>query len=293
MDNQIKFASNKEKQKAVLVDGQNQWGLSDYTLKGLNEISRDVDFSKKNVLELGGWNLPPDITLGSLGARSWICVDMIDSVSGAYQKKRFTHLSDVKVNSVKCSKDVLQSSMSGHFVFDGDGCNLPNWFNDAFDIVISFATLEHVLDVPSFLRNILSSLKPGGVFVTRFGPLWSCYNGHHSWVSNSLNFNNVGQIGDWGHLTHTGPEMFDLLTSSGISFDDAAKAVYQIYTSQRINRYFSEDYISYILKAGFDSVRYSKLWGKHPNEKIKEDLLRLYPKYSDFSTGALYFYCVK
>ena len=237
--------------------------------------------------------MPPNITLGALEAESWVCVDMIDSVSGAYQRKRFAHLSDVDVIKIEDSTNVLESKLSGHYVFDGDATKLPNWFYNCFDVVISFATLEHVLDVPNFLKNCFYSLKPNGVFVTRFGPLWNCYNGHHSWISNSLNFNNVGPIGDWGHLINTGPELFEKLISSGVSFEDSTKAIYQIYTSQRINRYFAEDFIRYFSMAGFKSVKFYKIWGKTPPAQTQIELLRLHPKYSDFATGALHFHCVK
>lgn len=267
--------------------------LSDYTINGLIEIQKDVDFTEKSVLELGGWNIPSTLTLEGLGSRSWTCVDMIDSISGAYQKRRFSYLADVQVLDIKQSEVYFKSELAGHYVFDGDATNLPDWFHQRFDIVISFATLEHVLDVPRFFQNVLNSLKPGGVFVTRFGPLWNCYNGHHAWVSTDLNFNNVGYIDDWGHLLNTPPQMYTKLINLGFSADIAATAVFQIYTSPRINRYFSEDYLKFANLAGFGFVHSISTWKKPPAAEVQARLNCLFPNYRDFETCALYLKCLK
>ncbi|MCK7579959.1 MAG: hypothetical protein MZV65_32655 [Chromatiales bacterium] len=64
------------------------------------------------------------LLLGALEAESWVCVDMIDGVSGAYQRKRFVHLSDVDVIKIEDSANVLESKLSGHYVFDGDATKI-------------------------------------------------------------------------------------------------------------------------------------------------------------------------
>lgn len=287
MDKCIALSLNKKVYRSV-------YGLPDYIINGLFEIANDIDFSGKTVLELGGWNIPSAITLGDLGARSWTCVDMIDSISGAYQKKRFSHLAEVQILDIEKSKQHFDVDLSGHYVFDGDATKLPSWFHDRFDIVISFATLEHVLDVPLFFWNVLNSLKPNGVFVTRFGPLWSCYNGHHAWVSGDLNFNNASNtIGDWGHLLLTPPQLLDKLINLGFSSDIASKAIFQVYTSPRINRYFAEDYVQFVSRAGFSSVECASVWKKSPPQEIKTQLAYLFPRYNDFETCALYLKCLK
>lgn len=38
-------------------------------------------------------------------------------------------------------------------------------FNEDFDVVVSFETIEHLNDVDKFLKNIYSALKPGGIFI--------------------------------------------------------------------------------------------------------------------------------
>jgi ubiquinone/menaquinone biosynthesis C-methylase UbiE len=61
---------------------------------------------------------------------------------------------------------------------EADGCNQP--FKDAsFDAILSIATMEHVLNVPAFLKECRRVLKPGGIFYTNFKPIWYCCIGHH------------------------------------------------------------------------------------------------------------------
>jgi len=91
---------NAEKYKAT-------YGLSDYTISGLIKINEDIDFGGKSVLEVGGWNIPSSITLDALGSRSWTCVDMIDSVSGAYQRQRFSYLADVQVLNIRSIRSLV------------------------------------------------------------------------------------------------------------------------------------------------------------------------------------------
>ncbi|HVY73287.1 MAG TPA: class I SAM-dependent methyltransferase [Puia sp.] len=44
-----------------------------------------------------------------------------------------------------------------------DGTNLI--FDQEFDVVVSFETIEHIKSVDVFLKNIWNALKPGGIFV--------------------------------------------------------------------------------------------------------------------------------
>lgn len=273
---------------------KSKFGLSDYTLNALEKMVREFDFFNKDVLELGGWNIPSAITLGDLGARSWTCVDIIDGdLLGGYQKKRFPYLSKIKVLDMSKSKEHFDEDKPGHYVFNGDATKLPYSFHQRFDAVISLAALEHVLDVPSFLFAVVNSLKKGGIFFTQFGPLWNCYNGHHAWVSPDIHFNNNHHIGNWGHLLLTPVELFDKLIKSGFSSKISAEAIFQIYTSPRINRYFAEDFLHFFSRAGFSAVTCHSSWKCPPPTDVQERLTYLFPKYNDFETCSLFFRCNK
>ncbi len=273
-----------ERIRACIDDFTERYSLAAYSMVGLADFCDQVDFAGKNILEIGGWNLPKELTLDVAGANSWVCVDMIGSQSGAYQQQRFPHLRDTPILNFDEGRKVVGNK--GHFVLNGDATRLPDWMSNRFDIVISFAVLEHVLNLPVFLAKCHNALKDDGIMLARFGPLWSCHVGHHAWVSQELNFHDPGPVGPWGHLLLTPPDMYRRLVSRGVSDDQAANAVEQIYTSSRINRYFAEDYAEFLELSPFESFDMEMRWGRSPDEETQARLEQLHPRYRDFSTGA-------
>lgn len=265
---------------------QEKYNLKGYTLKGLAGLAESCPLSGKSVLELGGWNIPPEITLGDLGAKKWICVDMIGSVSGSYQQKTFPHLANTQIYNY--STIIKNNTINSNFaVIDGDATNLPEIFYNEFDVVVSFAALEHVLDVPTFLLNCYRALKKDGHAYLLFGPIWSSHAGHHVFVNSKINFLSNSHIEEWEHLLCTPAEMLKNLTQKGVVYADACKAVYQIYTSSRINRYFAEDYIEFIKMSNFSSYSLEPQFIKIPQDKVLNKLTAYYPRYKDFSTYSL------
>ncbi|MBI1338270.1 MAG: methyltransferase domain-containing protein [Phycisphaera sp.] len=59
-----------------------------------------------------------------------------------------------------------------------EGYTIP-FGSDTFDAVLSTNVFEHVMDPTSALREIKRVLKPGGVFRSRFGPLFYSPLGYH------------------------------------------------------------------------------------------------------------------
>jgi SAM-dependent methyltransferase len=273
-----------DKIRAHIDDFTERYSLASYSMVGLAEFCDQVDFAGKDVLEIGGWNLPEELTLELAGANSWVCVDMIGSQSGFYQKQRFPHLRDTRILSFDEARESIGNP--GHHVLNGDATKLPGWMSDRFDIVISFAVLEHVLNLPLFLGKCHDALRPDGVMLARFGPIWSCHVGHHAWVSQELNFYDPGAIGPWGHLLFTPPEMYRRLERQGVPPGQAATAVEQLYTSSRINRLFAEDYAEFFRLSPFRSFDMEMRWGKAPDEETQRRLEVLHPHYRDFTTGA-------
>ena len=102
----------------------------------------------------------------------------------------------------------------------------PNWYelviNDAsimpfgpcsVDCVYSINTFEHVLDLESCIDNIFRVLKPGGLFFTKFAPIWSSQRGHHMWVwhkGKAVTFND-DIIPGWHHLSHGQRDLKEML----------------------------------------------------------------------------------
>ncbi len=64
-----------------------------------------------------------------------------------------------------------------HFV-QSDAGKLP--FRDAsFDLLTSFATLEHIVPLQNHMREAHRVLRPEGCYYAVFGPLWRTYKGSH------------------------------------------------------------------------------------------------------------------
>ena len=78
----------------------------------------------------------------------------------------------------------------------GDGQNIK-YPADTFDLIVSVCVFEHILSPEDCLKEIKRVLKPGGLFITAFSPIWSGIIGHHCehWVADTVNM-----IPPWGHL---------------------------------------------------------------------------------------------
>ena len=82
------------------------------------------------------------------------------------------------------------------------GIDLP-WADQTFDAVVSIDTFEHVSHVAEVLREIRRVLKPGGSFLTRFGPLFHGPLGYH--------LMSVTQV-PWAHVILGFPPFKQLIT---------------------------------------------------------------------------------
>lgn len=51
--------------------------------------------------------------------------------------------------------------------------------DDTYDLVYSYATLEHVADIDSAFREFVRVTRPGGIIYTLAAPLWNSRYGHH------------------------------------------------------------------------------------------------------------------
>jgi SAM-dependent methyltransferase len=72
------------------------------------------------------------------------------------------------------------------------------------------AGTEHI-DLPEAFANIRRILRPGGIFVSVFGPVWSNPYGHHLYVDPEdplLNFA-LWKLPGWMHLPSSPTEIMD------------------------------------------------------------------------------------
>ncbi len=60
-----------------------------------------------------------------------------------------------------------------------DMANVPQIPDASFDLAVSMATFEHVMDLPRVLHETARVLRPGGILHAEFSPIWRHYYGSH------------------------------------------------------------------------------------------------------------------
>jgi SAM-dependent methyltransferase len=78
-----------------------------------------------------------------------------------------------------------------------------------FDLVYSFATMEHVSDIRGGFREMARVLAPGGLLYTVAAPLWNSRYGHHK--------RQFFEAFPWIHLRKTQKEILAYCEASGLS----------------------------------------------------------------------------
>jgi tetratricopeptide (TPR) repeat protein len=184
---------------------------------------------------------------------------------------------------------VVATNTSPHFVDHIDNerisyrsydCQRLNLKENSIDIIFSVNTFEHVLDLPSALKELYRVLKPEGILVTLFGPIWSSPKGHHLWAkfgNEIVSFWNPklrNPIEDFSHLLFTPEQMKDDLYKKGENSNLVKEIVNAVYYRDDINRLFYEDYINIFNKSPFlqKSLEHNHEYNinMHTDDKLKK-----------------------
>jgi SAM-dependent methyltransferase len=123
-----------------------------------------------------------------------------------------------------------------------DACELT-FADESFDLVYSIASFEHIHDLPRALARIRRVLKPGGLLVSVWSPIWNGFNGHH--YGSTLSHPDHRDIAlPWAHHILSPERMREYLTA-GESFSpqEADRAVEFIFDSPWLNRLGYRDYV--------------------------------------------------
>ncbi|WP_319413896.1 class I SAM-dependent methyltransferase [uncultured Cohaesibacter sp.] len=255
-----------------------------YQINAFSNFLCDTVFDGKDVLEVGGSALPRELTLNFLNAKSWTCVDILDE--GSYQKDKYNdHYKNEFV--YKLSEAHPSHIENDYTIYDGNIENASKLEFRKFDIIVSITSFEHILAMPQALIQMKALLKEGGVILTHHGPVWSCFCGHHAWISQTLNFNSEGIIPDFAHLLYRPPEFYRIMESR-IGSELAGQLMLQVYNEPRVNRYFYEDYISFFENSGFTKVEYSPYFEREVSAELLTRLMELHPGYQNFSAYGMY-----
>ncbi len=137
--------------------------------------------------------------------------------------------------------------------------------DDSFDVVLSMSTFEHIGDVPRALSEIRRVLRPHGVVLLSFEPVWTCSYGHHlhQWPALSA------LVEPWSHLVLDRAEMRASLASNWP--EDAAidldSAINWIYDSTVINRVPIDKMRDHLNSCGLDVEWILSMPGENRNEE--------------------------
>jgi len=223
----------------------------------LDAGERLVGFEGKHVVELGG-PVPMAAALAT-GAASWRA----------------------------CARGCTPVRTEHYRVEDADPWALP--FGDAScDVVFSACTLQRTADVAGALSEAARVLRPGGVLVAEFAPIWSCAVGHSLWERDDdgacIAFDD-DVLPRWAHLLLSPDELTWYL---GVVFSPAAarRAVTQIFENPHINRLFEGDYRRLLTASGFDCAGFGAKapWNEAvPATALRNALEARFPDGGDFS----------
>lgn len=217
-------------------------------------------FKGKCVLEVGG-QTPYEITR-VLEVKSWYCVD--------------PRIENYYSSSDGCYRLYPESVLD----FKPD---IP------LDFIFATNSFEHITGFDKALNNMYSILTAGGKLSALFGPIWSCYKGHHVWcrVSDTelIDFNNI-KLEPWAHLLYTEEEIKTMLLKE-YSEIIAEKVSRNIFYSTFLNRLFYDDYKRFIEDTEFKILEFRD-WHQsvYPDETTQKRLEDKYNK-QNFSTVSI------
>lgn len=104
--------------------------------------------------------------------------------------------------------------------------------DDIYDLVYSYATLEHVPDIDAAFHELVRVARPGGIIYTLAAPLWNSRYGHHK--------PDLFRPYPWIHLRMNEQEIISFCESNGIKHpsgsDDIARHVRYMMNPQFFNK---------------------------------------------------------
>src|ERR1035438_6053619 len=238
-----------------------RFGLS-YHVNYAFHCAENVSFAGKDVLEVGG-SLPPGFVFDILDAKTWTAMETPDYEDALAEAGGITH----KGTLLHTDTDVIPTQGFGtpfaaryNFLLANIE-DLPERYQEKYDLIFSIATFEHVQKMPAALDRMYQALKPGGRLFSVFSPIWSAYDGHHFPEIVDASGRRVDRsiIPPWGHLLARPPDMYRYLctrTDPGT----AGTMVYYTYHAAFINRLFTEDYFAYIAQTPFKVIDLTRVF---------------------------------
>lgn len=145
----------------------------------------NFSLKKANVLEIGCYGGADTYAMASLGAKNIDAIDIPEyGVRQNFKKNEnnIQHINEQSEFLKKLRKTTANLySLSFHInkkvnFFDQD----ITYFNQEnnYDLIISWETLEHIMNPKIALKNMFKALKPGGICFHEYNPFFSINGGH-------------------------------------------------------------------------------------------------------------------
>ena len=235
-------------EKDTIVDAIQHW---------LNELQ--LDASQVRALEIGGSG---GLLAGLLANRfaHIICTDIVDW-NTAYDGV-FPSLLKQKFERNGRALDYAKIE----FAY-ADAQNL-RYKDNAFDVVFSLNTFEHIPSPTLALREIIRVTRPGGLIYLSFDPVWTADSGSHF-------LHHIGE--PWAHLLHEDDYIATMMARGGAS--EAEIASYRNDMNRLPASYYRDNVVRWAQECGA-SVIYQNSWSgvvdqahaDHPNLELVSQL---------------------
>jgi SAM-dependent methyltransferase len=200
--------------------------LNPWVRQALDMAQREEGLAGKDVIEVGG--AVPEEHARATGASSW---------SGFYL-------------------GAAPKQAPGYEIRNADARAIP-WPDRSFDLAFSSCAFEHIGNLPVALKEIARVLRPGGVLVTSFAPIWSCAVGHHLWgrLADGTRVHILDPVVPlFGHLLTNEHELGWFLAHT-LGKPTGAQFAELVFRNAHINRVFEAQFREMFEAAGFDDSR--------------------------------------
>lgn len=235
--------NQEEKQKFISND------FPQYHLNILESLNQEQSLEEKVVIDIGGSNIPAEI-MRLFGVKKFICLDPVSKWNSFFNSTVLSEHNGKKVCKLKEFSNAFEEEFS--FIVDEDIENIKQEMAGLFDVVFSISTFEHVTSLKKTLDVIYKILKPQGFLLSQYEPIFSCAAGHHVWISEDYNFNNMPEI-EHMHLLYDRDEAQLFLNTIGRFNEEIRKKIIeQAYDSKIINRFMLNDHLNAFRDAKFN-----------------------------------------
>lgn len=270
------------------------YGLQEYHVNHTMGVDRLIGFRGKTVLEVGGC-LPSDFVFDVLKAGSWHGMEDLHYWASIAESETIADSNYLGRAGSRIAEPVSvrypggPSHIGRYATLVGRIQDLGPSFNDYYDLVYSMAAFEHIHGLDAALISMYRALRPGGVLVSVFAPIWSGPGGHHlppvaGPDGRPINLSELG-LSRHAHLLLGPEEMRAALPS--LPEETIKIIVDYIYVSDHINRLFYEDYIRIIERTPFRQVMIRDQFVVDLPEETRRRLDARHPGYRRFEPAGM------